>query len=129
MALPVVQVVLCTILNAGPHTLSFLNHTKPYGERDFPQEFGRLLPKASQRQAWAEHTAWTAIDYVKGDVDLELEYAVLATLCSEMLDANCLGLYIPREQIVIPNDGSLLRELQHMALSRPLGITPDRTPN
>jgi len=125
----VVQLVLFTIMKAGHHTLSFLNYTKPYGEGDFPQEFGRSLPKASQRQAWAEHKAWTAVDYVKGGVDLELEYAVLATLCAEMVDANCLGLYIPREQSLIPNDGPLPGELQRMAMSRPFGVTPDRAPN
>ncbi len=71
-------------MKAGPHTLSFMNYAKPYGD-DSPN-FGRSLPKASQRQAWAEHTAWTAVDYVKGNADLELEYAVLAKLCYEMLD-------------------------------------------
>jgi hypothetical protein len=125
----VVQVVLFTIMKAGPHTLSFLNHKKPYGEGEFPREFGRLFPKASQRQAWAEHTAWTAVDYVKGGVDLDLEYAVLATLCAEMVDASCVGLYVPREQLFVPNDGSLRGELQRMAASRDLGVTPDRPPN
>jgi hypothetical protein len=116
----VVQVALFTIMKAGRHTLSFLNYTKPYGEGDFPQEFGRLLPKASQRQAWAEHTAWTAVDYVKGGVDLELEYAVLATLCAELLDANCVGLYIPREQNFIPNDGSLMGDCSAWPCHAPL---------
>jgi hypothetical protein len=125
----VVQVVLFTIMKADRHTLSFLNYRKPYGEGDFPQEFGKSLPKANQRQAWAEHTAWTAVDYVKGGVDLELEYAVLATVCAEILDPNCSGLYIPREQSFIPNDGSLTGELQRVAMSRPLGVTPDRAPN
>jgi hypothetical protein len=119
----VVQVVLFTIMKAGPHTLSFLNYTKPYGEGDFPQEFGRLLPKASQRQAWAEHTAWTAVDYVKGGADPELEYGVLAKLCAEMLDDNCVGVYVPREQSFIPNDSSLRGELQRISASRHLGVT------
>jgi hypothetical protein len=123
------QVVLFTIMKAGDHTLSFLKYTKPYGEGEFPQQFGRLLLKASQRQAWAEHTAWTAVDYLKGGRDLELEYAVLAAVCAEMLDANCLGLYIPREQSFIPNDGSLIGELRRIAMLRPLGVTPDRAPN
>jgi len=125
----VVQVVLFTIMRAGNHTLSFLNNKNPYGEGEFPPEFGRLLPKASQRLAWGEHTAWTAVDYVKGGVDLDLEYAVLATLCAEMVDASCVGLYVPREQLVVPNDGSLRDELQRMAASRQLGVTPGRPPN
>jgi hypothetical protein len=116
----VVQVVLFTIMKAGPHSLSFLNYRKAYDD-DSPS-FGSSLPKASQRQAWAEHTAWTAVDYVKGGADLELEYAVLAKLCAEMLDINCVGLYVPGKQAFIPNDDSLRRELQRMAASRPLGV-------
>lgn len=111
----VLQPAFFTIMKAGPHTLSFLNYTKPYG--DDSENFGNTMPKASQRKAWAEHKAWTAVDYVKGGVDLELEYAVLAKLCAEILDLNCVGLYVPGEQSFIPNDGSLQKELQRMAVS------------
>jgi hypothetical protein len=121
----VFQKALFTLMKAGPHTLSFLNYTKPYG--DHPEEFGRAMPKASQRQAWAEHTAWTAIDYAKGGVDLELEYAVLAGLCAEMLDGNCVGVFVPRERRFIPNDGSLLPELHRITSLRHHGVTQDRS--
>jgi hypothetical protein len=117
----VIQVVLFTIMKAGPHSLSFLNYTKPY-DSDSPN-FGRSLPEASQRQAWAEHTAWTAVDYVKGGADLELEYAVLAKLCTEMLDVNCVGLYVPGRRTFIPNGGWLREYLQRVAESRPLCVT------
>jgi hypothetical protein len=116
----VIQVVLFTIMKAGPHSLSFLNYKKTYG--DDPDNFGRSLPKESQRQAWAEHTAWTAVDYVKGGADLELEYAVLAKFCAEMLDVNCVGLYVPGMRTFIPNDGHLREYLKSVAESRPLGI-------
>jgi hypothetical protein len=117
----VLQAVLFTLMQAGPHMLSFLNYTTPYG--DDPQKFGASMRKASQRQAWAEHTAWTAVDYVKGGADPELEYGVLAKLCAEMLDDNCLGVYVPREKSFIPNDASLRGELQRIAASRHLGVT------
>jgi hypothetical protein len=123
----VIQVVLFTVMKAGPHSLSFMNYAKPYGD-DSPN-FGRSLPKASQRQAWVEHTAWTAVDYVKGSVDLELEYAVLAKLCLEMLDGNCVGLYVPGKRTFIPNDEWLLEYLQRVAEARPLGVTPNKTSN
>jgi hypothetical protein len=116
----VFQSVLFTLMRVGPHTLSFLNYTKPYGEGQFPNNFLKSIPKASQRQAWVEHAAWTAVDYAKGVVDPELEYAVLAPLCAEMIDANCTGLYVPREQSLFPNDGLLRSELEQIAgSSRP----------
>src|ERR1022692_2835682 len=117
----VIQVVLFTLMKAGPHSLSFMNYRKPYGDDSY--NFGRSLPKASQRQAWAEHTAWTAVDYVKGGADLELEYAVLARLCTEMLDVNCVGLYVPGQRTFIPNDRWLREYLQSVAESRRHGIT------
>jgi len=120
----VFQKVLFTLMKAGPHTLSFLNYTKPYG--DHHEEFGRAMPTASQRQAWAEHTAWTAVDYAKGGIDLELEYAVLAGLCTEMLDGNCVGVYLPRERMFIPNDGSLLPKLNRISSLRNHGVAQDR---
>jgi hypothetical protein len=109
------QTKLIALMKAGQHTLSFLNHTKPCGAEDFPSNFGASFLNASQRQAWSEHTAWTAVDYVKSGVDVALEYSVLAKLCGEMLNANCVGVYIPREQRFYPNDGSLRGELQRMA--------------
>jgi hypothetical protein len=117
----VVQAVMFTLMKAGPHMLSFLNNTKPYGEGD--PDFGISLPQPSQQRAWGEHTAWTAVDYVKGGVDFELEHAVLAKLCAEMIDPNCVGLYVPGEHSLVPNDGSLSKELRKIAVVRRLGVT------
>jgi hypothetical protein len=85
------------------------------------------MPKASQRQAWAEHTTLTVVDYAKGGIDLELEYAVLAGLCAEMFDGNCVGVYVPRERMFIPNDGSLPPELNRITSLRHHGVTQDRS--
>jgi hypothetical protein len=119
----VIQKAMITQMKAGPHMLSFLNYTKPYGEEDFPKEFATSLLQDSQKRAWSEHKSWTAVDYVKGGADLELEYAVLARLCAEMLNSNCSGLYVPREQSLIPNDESLREDLLGIAASRSLGVS------
>jgi hypothetical protein len=109
----VFQQVLFTLMNAGPHTLSFLYYTKPYGDNS--EDFGRAMPMASQRDAWARHTSWMAIDYVKGALDLDVEYAVLAKFCAAILENNCTGIYLPRERTFIPNDGSLAPELERIS--------------
>ena len=108
----VMQAALLTIMKVGPHTLSFLNYTKPYGANDFPPDFAMAFPEANQREAWTAHNAWTAVDYVKGGTDLTAEYGVLATLCAEIIDTNCSALYDPRKQTLIPNDGLLRQELK-----------------
>jgi len=109
---------LTTLLRAGPHALSFLNVPRPYGEGDFAEEFGESLPLESQRRAWTTHQSFTAVDYVKGGKDLELEYAVLAKLCEKMLDDNCAALYVPGEGLLIPSDGSITQELRSIASAR-----------
>lgn len=121
------EIVLFNITQAGPHTISFLRFSKPYG--DDSGKFGNSLPSANQRQAWTEHKAWFSLDYVKGGKDLELEYAVLADLCAELLDQNCSGVYMPRELSFIPNDSALRNELKRIAASRDLGISAARQVN
>ena len=124
----VFQKVLFTLMKTGPHTLSFLNYTKPYG--DHPEKFAKAMSMASQRKAWSEHTAWTAVDYVKDDTNRDrVEYAVLARLCTEMLDWNCVGVYLPRENRFIPNDGSLVPELHRIASLPDQRVTQDRRVN
>ena len=114
--------VLFTLLRAGVHTLSFLNMTRPYGEGDFAKNFGESLPLEGQRKAWTEHKAFTAVDYVKGGADVTLEYAVLAQLSTEMFDDNCLALYIPGQDVLVPNDGSIEVILRSIASTRQVAV-------
>ena len=113
----VVQTGVMTILKAARHTLSFLNASRPYLDDD-PAKIAKRLPKLSQQKAWAEHRAWTAVDYLKGGNDVELEFCILARLVAEMLSANCAGLYLPGERSFMPNDSSLYSVLQEIAASR-----------
>jgi hypothetical protein len=115
-----------TLLKAGPHLLSFLHSRKPYF--DNPKENIDWLPQLSQRQAWTEHSAWVAVDYLNRDVDVELGYCVLSKLAAEILDGNCTGIYIPREGKLVPNDDSLYVELQKIASSRESGVTGNPRP-
>jgi hypothetical protein len=106
----VFQKVLYTLMQIGPHVLSFMFYTKPYFE-DHP-DFVRNLPLPAQRSACEKHTAWFAVNYAKGPGSEDIQYAVLSRLSIGLLNANCTGAYIPGEQLLIPNDGSLLRALQ-----------------
>lgn len=98
-----------------PHFIGLLNSPKPYLNLD-PNKHARTLPQPSQQEAWREHHAWISLDYLKGNIDPELEYSVLARLASRMLDDNCTGLYIPQESSLIPHDPSLLNTLEQLAV-------------
>jgi hypothetical protein len=115
---------MVTLMKAGPHLLNFLSTPRPYVVH--AGENVEWLPQLSQRQAWVEHSAWCAVDYMNDNADLELAYCVLAKLVAEMVDENCTGVYIPRERALIPNGESLYRQLQEMASSCESGV---RLPN
>jgi hypothetical protein len=104
------------LLKAGPHVLNCFYYPKPY--IDNPKEQIDWLPQVSQQRAWVEHSACVAVDYLNHDMDVQLGYCVLSKLVAEMLDRNCTGIYIPRENRLIPNDESLYSELQRVAAAR-----------
>jgi hypothetical protein len=110
----VVRSVLFTVIKAGIHTLSFVHFAKSYFEGE-SAEFGAQMPQASQREAWMRHCCWEAIDYVRSGQQPEVEYAVIARMCLQLLDSNCVGVYLPRDSVFVPNDGSALEFLQSMA--------------
>ena len=114
----VVQSGLFTLIKAGIHALSWMHFSKPYFE-DQSAEFGARMPKFSQREAWSQHVAWEAIDYVKSGSDPDLEYAVIARFCIPLLKENCAGIYLPKDQVFVPNDGSAWQALNALVAQAP----------
>ena len=117
----VVQSATVTFMKAGPHALSVFHNPKPYFGDD-PKENVNWLPHLSQQQAWINHSAWAAVNYLNGGVRVELGYAVLSKLVAEMLDGNCTGVYSPRQGSLIPNDESLYLELHKLASACESGV-------
>jgi hypothetical protein len=116
----VYQQILFTLARVGPHTLSFMFYTKPYDEEY--RALGNSWALPNQRTAWAEHTAWIAVDYAKGELDLEARYALLARFCAELYDDNCVGVYLPREGAFIPGASSVRNMLSRAIASRNVDI-------
>src|SRR5579871_2004878 len=76
----VVQVGEVVLMKAGPHILNFLHCPKPYF--DNPRTDTQWLTEEYQRQAWTEHEAWTAVDYMNKTNEYDLAYGVLAKLAA-----------------------------------------------
>jgi hypothetical protein len=87
------------------------------------RKFERTLPLATQRQAWTEQKGFIAIDYVKGDVDTGSKYVVLARLSAELYDANCVGLYLPRENTLVPGEGAARDQLNKIIAYQEVDVT------
>ena len=110
-----------TVLKAGTHLLSFYDSDKPYVET--PEDDVDWLAKVSQERAWRAHKAFTYIQYANPTTDVELANCVLARVLVHLLDENCVGIYSPSENSLIPaDDESLLHSWKQMAGFRDSGI-------
>lgn len=109
-----------TLMRTGPHTVSFMFYAKPYG--DDSKDLGESWRLPDQRKAWAEHTVFMAIDYAKGGADFESRYALLARLSRELYDANCLGIYLPRERAFVPGEKSVWEMFHRMIADRDIDV-------
>jgi hypothetical protein len=81
----VVQRGKITLMKVGPHMLNFFCYPAPYVEN--PKETVDWLPRPGQREAWVNHSACFGVDYLNGDVSVQLGYSVLSKLVAEMLDS------------------------------------------
>jgi hypothetical protein len=111
--------VFFTLMKIGPHKLSFMFGATPYGK---DLGLGESWGRADQRKAWAEHTVFMAIDYVKGDIDFESRYSLLGRLCRELYDDNCVGVYLPREHGLVPDERSVRKMFDRMTTGRNDGV-------
>ena len=115
--------VIFTIANVGEHTLSFLFQTRPYrDDSEDAREFEKSLSRADQRKAWTEHNAFIAIDYVKGSVDVDSKYVVLAKLCAELYDDNCMAIYLPGVNALVPGNAFARQQLNKMIAYRDVDV-------
>jgi hypothetical protein len=112
--------VFFTLMRVGPHTLSFMFSTKPYGSNS--DVLGKSWRLPDQRTAWAQHTVFMAVDYAKGETDFESRYALLARLCRELYDANCLGIYLPRERAFVPGEKSVWEMFHRIITARDVDV-------
>jgi hypothetical protein len=103
-----------TFLKAGKHAMHFLHARTPYLEPK--DQVARKLPREEQRIAWMAHSAWASVDMLnrRSDIPKREAYSTLARFVLFLGDANCSGIYLPGEQIMMPNDGTAEEGLRLM---------------
>jgi len=102
----VVQDSWVTLVKAGKFVLNFLHAGTPYlGDQ---HEIARQLPREEQRNSWIAHTAWASLAVMnpRREIGKADAYATLANFALFLGDPNCIGIYIPGEQVMMPNDGT-----------------------
>ncbi len=103
-----------TVLISPPHIITLLSYDRPYLDGD-PHIEAKAFHESSQQEAWARHSAWTALDYHGAAPTGEKAYGILAGLAAELLDANCTAAFLPGERRLISNDEALSANLRSLA--------------
>ena len=98
------------MLKAGQHIVQILQASGAY--LDDLQGVAKQLPQEEQRRAWLQHSAWIALDYWNQDRPKTDAYETLSRLAWKLADSNCVGIYLPRDSVFMPNDGTAEEGLQ-----------------
>ena len=99
-----------TIVKPGAHVISVLRQPHPYADN---RRLG-WLPRIEQKKAWVNHTAWASLDLVNSQLPRDEAYKLLATLAIPLVSVNCTGVYLPKNSMLFPNDGTLEEGLYRM---------------
>jgi hypothetical protein len=110
------------LLQAGLHRLSFVNQSKPYEDR--PEGDLSWLSMPSQKKAWSEYTACCLVNYQTTGTDVELALCVLSKVVAQILDENCLGVFIPYLFSLIPAEAASV-DFPKVGEYRFSGLIPD----
>jgi hypothetical protein len=80
----VTQSGFVTMIKVGPHVLNILHVNCPYMEEMDEAALQEFLPEKERQEAWRQHRAWVAVDYLNEETDEETKYCVLANLVAEI---------------------------------------------
>jgi hypothetical protein len=79
-------------------------------------EAPRREPNAVRQRVWDHHRAWLGIEYPEGPKTPESQwpacYKLLFLLANQIWDDSCLGIYLPREGVTVPNMGDLISSIR-----------------
>jgi hypothetical protein len=96
--------------------LLLTNAGRPYCPPQYFEQALAQFPEERQRRIAREHKAFMTIDLLAPKNPTRTEknncYRRIACLAAELLDDNCLGVYIPETGYMRPNDDHILKALR-----------------
>lgn len=93
-----------TMIKAGIYVVSLQQVGSPYLGN--PTEVALQLPREEQRAAWREHTGWISFDLLNEEITKKDAYAALAKFALHFGDEDCTAIYLPEQEVLMPNDGT-----------------------
>jgi len=99
----VMRMGVVAIIQLGPEMLHVFTSAKPYGK-----EFSsKRMPKLPSGPAWAHHKAFLCFDNLTAGSMDAARFQQLGQLAAELLNANCIAVFFPHLNVVIPNNAGL----------------------
>jgi hypothetical protein len=99
----VMRMGVVAIIQLGPEMLHVLTSPKPYGK-----EFSsRRMPKLPSGPAWAHHRGFLCFDNLTAGSMHSARFQQLGKLAAELLNANCIAVFFPHLNVVIPHSAAL----------------------
>jgi len=114
----VVQSGAVTMVKAGSSLVHVLHAKQPY--LDHIESVARQLPQEEQKRAWREHRAWAALDLMNKDQPKSEAYSILARFALQLGDSNCAAVYLPKDSVLMPNDGAAEEGLRLLLRKEPM---------
>lgn len=112
------------VVKAGPHIIRVTSVPTRYADDD--EYVLSQLPQPEQKRAWNEHYACTFLELFNDlgsrnipDADT---YASLAKLALQLGDPNCVAIFVPIKNLMLPNDGTAEQGLR-MLINKELPMT------
>ena len=72
------------------------------------------MPHQEQKRAWLAHGAWAALDLWDEKPSKKEAYAVLTRFALHLADANCSAIFLPKDHVLMPNDGTAEEGLRRL---------------
>ena len=89
-----------------------------FGLRSAGSRYHGPGPETNQvrQRVWDRHRAWLEVDYPQGPKIPQSEwpscYKLLFLMANQLWDENCLGLYLPVQDVTVPNMGDLISSIR-----------------
>ena len=100
---------------AGPHLRCALRLARRHRTLPAPG----MKPNQVRQRVWERHQAWLEVDYPDGARMSESEwpgcYKALFLMANHLWGENCLGIYLPVQDVTVPNMGDLIASIRWAA--------------
>jgi len=104
----VMRMGFIAIIQLGPEMLHVFTSAKPYGK-----EFSsKRMPRLPSGPAWADHKAFLCLDNLTSETMDAARFQQLGKLAAELLNNNCIAVFLPHLNAVVSNSAALPARLR-----------------